>query len=52
LISPSERQLYCATIDEEELVYVQECLEAHIENPDDGMNLEKFKQYFAEKYGR
>jgi hypothetical protein len=35
----------------EELAYVQECLEAHIENPGHGMSLERFKQYFAEKYG-
>ena len=38
-------------IDKEELAYVQECLEAHIENPEDGMDIERFKQCFAEKYG-
>jgi hypothetical protein len=40
-----------AEVDEEELSYVEECLEAHRQNRGNGLTLEELTKHFKEKYG-
>ncbi len=35
----------------EEIAFAEERLKMHEQNPDEGMSLESFKKYFADKYG-
>jgi len=38
-------------ITEDEVSFAKERLHMHQANPDEGMSLEAFKKYFADKYG-
>jgi len=49
LWSSVEEELLPAT--EDEISFVKERLQMHEANPDESINLEDFKKYFADKYG-
>lgn len=36
---------------DEEILFAEQRLKMHNENPGEGMSLESFKKYFADKYG-
>jgi putative addiction module component (TIGR02574 family) len=36
---------------DEEVLFAEQRLKMHNENPGEGMSLESFKKYFADKYG-
>jgi hypothetical protein len=36
---------------EDEILFVKERLQIHQTNPEEGMSIEAFKKYFADKYG-
>ena len=38
-------------VSNDEIIFAEQRLKMHRENPTEGMNLESFKKYFADKYG-